>query len=118
MRIFDGDQSTDSDDYEEISDSNEITARLLKDNDFDTDACQANLTKQQKAVSLAFVRMLEEHTCQTGFYYRYRLRMPAFCDSTQMRERVFMGDKTKLGEMIFGFFKKGMVKGWKKKGIC
>lgn len=118
LRIFNGNQSTDLDDFEEVSDSNEMIAYLLKDTDFGTDACQENLTKEQKAISHAFLRMLEEHTSQTNFYYRYHLHMPAYCEATQLRERVFMGDKSKLGNMIFGFFKKGIVKWWKQKATA
>ena len=44
--------------------------------------------------------------------------MPEFCEATQLRERAFMGDKNKLGNTIFGFFKKGMVKGWQKKATA
>lgn len=111
LRISNGD----SDDFEEIPDSNAIIARFLKEPEFDTSRCEENLTKEQKAISHSCLRMLEEHTAQTGFYYRYNLNMHIFVEATQMREHVFMGDESRLGSMIFGFFQKGMVKGWDRK---
>ena len=116
MRIFDDDQTDNGpDSFFEISDSNQIISFLLKAPEFETSQCEANLTKEQQAISHSFLRMLEEHTSQTGFYYRYHLNMPEFCEATQLRERVFMGDESRLGNTIFGFFKKGMVKGWDRK---
>lgn len=115
LRTFYGDQSTDSDDFEEVSDSNEIVDHLLKDPNIDTNLCQENLSKEQKAIAHAFIRMLEEHTSQTGFYYRYYLRTPTFCKATQLRERLFMGDKNEIGNTIFESFQKGIVKGWENK---
>lgn len=115
LRIFDGDQDTKSDGFEEISDSNQIISRLLEDPGFDTSLCEENMTKEQTAITHACIRMLEEHTAQIGFYYRYNQRMPEFCEATQLRERVFMGDKSTVGKMIFRMFRKGMVKGIGKK---
>lgn len=40
---------------------------------------QYRLTKEQYATSHAFTRMMEEHTSQIGFYYRYALNMDQFC---------------------------------------
>ena len=100
--MHDDDPNMGPDDFEEVSDSNEMIDFLLKDTDFDTSSCQENLTKEQKAISHAFIRMIEEHTSQTGFYYRYNLHMPEFCEATQLRERAFMGDKSKIGNTIFG----------------
>lgn len=36
------------------------------------------ITIEQKAISHAFTRMVEEHTSQIGFYYRYALNMEQF----------------------------------------
>eukprot|EP00531_Pseudo-nitzschia_arenysensis_P013131 CAMPEP_0116146168 /NCGR_PEP_ID=MMETSP0329-20121206/17017_1 /TAXON_ID=697910 /ORGANISM="Pseudo-nitzschia arenysensis, Strain B593" /LENGTH=188 /DNA_ID=CAMNT_0003641891 /DNA_START=599 /DNA_END=1165 /DNA_ORIENTATION=- len=44
--------------------------------------------------------------------------MPGFCEATQLRERMFMGDVSRMGNTIFGFFKKGMVKGWDRKAAA
>lgn len=113
LRIFDGDSAeTDSDDFEEISDSNQIIARLLEDPDIDTNHCEASLTREQKAIAHSCLRMLEEHTTQVGFYYRYHLHMESYCEATQLRERLFMGDTSALGRIFFVIFKKGMVSGW------
>ena len=38
--------------------------------------------------------------------------MPEFCEATELREYVFMGDKSRLGNFIFYMFKKKMPKGW------
>jgi len=115
LRIFDGDQDIKSDHFEEISDSNQIIACFLKYTDFDTSQCEENMTKEQKAISHSCLRMLEEHTSQTGFYYRYNRHMPTFCEATELRERVFMGDTNGIGNFIFRMLSKGMVKGWEKK---
>jgi hypothetical protein len=116
LRIFDGDRAdTDSDDFEEISDSNQIMARFLEDPDFDTSQCKASLTREQNAIAHSCLRMLEEHTSQIGFYYRYHLHMESFCEATQLRERLFMGDTSVLGRIFFVIFKKGMVSGWGKR---
>jgi len=115
LRISDGDQDVKSDHFEEISDSNQIIARLLKDTDFDTSQCEENMTKEQKAIAHSCLRMLEEHTAQTSFYYRYFHHMPTFCEVTQLRERAFMGDTSRIRNFIFKMFSKGMVKAWEKK---
>jgi len=115
LRIFDGDQDVKSDHFEEISDSNQIIACLLKDTDFDTSQCEENMTKEQKAIAHSCLRMLEEHTTPTGFYYRYFLHMPTYCEATQMRERAFMGDTSRFGNFIFKMVSKGMIKAWEKK---
>mmetsp|Transcript_59393 Transcript_59393/g.66460 ORF Transcript_59393/g.66460 Transcript_59393/m.66460 type:complete len:329 (+) Transcript_59393:71-1057(+) len=121
LRIFESDQNKtdDSNAFDEVSDSNEIIAFLLTNPEYDTSLCEEeNLTREQQAISHSCLRMLEEHTAQTGFYYRYNLNMPEFCEATQVRERVFMGDESKMGNMIFGFFKKSLAKGWDKKAAA
>lgn len=125
LRIFggddDGDDSGNDDDddsFEEISDSNEIIARLLADTRFDTQSNDGNLTREQKAIGHACLRMLEEHTTQTGFYFRYSARnMHEFCEATELRERMFsMADETNgTGNFIFNMFRKKMPKGWETK---
>jgi len=112
MRLFPTSHNCNDGDVvgEEVPDSNAIIARLLDDPTFSTPS-QDGLTKQQEAVTHAFVRMLEEHTAQIGFLYRYGLHMPEFCAVTQLRERLFMGDESGLGAFIFKLWSKGQPKG-------
>eukprot|EP00591_Stephanopyxis_turris_P006209 CAMPEP_0195526506 /NCGR_PEP_ID=MMETSP0794_2-20130614/27611_1 /TAXON_ID=515487 /ORGANISM="Stephanopyxis turris, Strain CCMP 815" /LENGTH=287 /DNA_ID=CAMNT_0040657209 /DNA_START=16 /DNA_END=879 /DNA_ORIENTATION=- len=62
---------------EEIGDSNVIIRRLKKIYEVDKDV---HLEPADKAVAHAFTRMLEEHTAQIGFHYRYGLNMNTFYD--------------------------------------
>lgn len=113
LRVFNDEQDDGS--YEELSDSNQIIARLTEDPDFDTSKGEENLSKEQKAIGKACLRMLEEHTSQVGFYYRYALNMHNFTEATQLRERLFMAEKSKLGAFIFKMFIKKMPPAWMKK---
>lgn len=120
LRIFDecvSDVDNDKPSFEELSDSNEIITYLLESPDFDTtkSCSDRSLTKVQSAIAHAFLRMLEEHTSQTGFYFRYALHMSEFCEAVDCRERVFMGNESKAGNFIFTMFRKGMPVGWMKK---
>ena len=111
-RIFDGDEvDLHSEKFEEKSDSNEIIRFLLESPEFDTSPCEENLTSEQKAISHSCLRMLEEHTTQTAFYYRYFFHMLEFCEATQLKDRAFMTEESKLGRLIFYFFKKGVKYG-------
>lgn len=117
LRMFettgDNSDSNESLTFEELSDSNESIAFLLNDPDFDTTKCNQNsLTKEQKAIEHACLRMLEEHTAQTGFYFRYALNMPEFCDATELRDRLFNGNENPQGSLIFTMFKKGLPNSW------
>ena len=118
LRLFDGDGDDSDGIYEEVSDSNEIINRLLNDPEFDTALCEHGLTHEQKAIAHTCLRMLEEHTAQTGFYFRYALQMPEFCEATELRERVFMGDDSSFGNFIFNMFKKKGPEGTLKKAKC
>jgi len=119
LRIYKIDTDrTDNSSFEEISDSNEIIAYLLGEPGFDTSLCERNLTTEQMAISHACLRMLEEHTSQIGFYFRYREKMQEYCEIMELRERVFMGDVSRLGSFIFSVFKVGMVHGWEKKATA
>ena len=61
----------------EIPDSN-IIISLLR-NKFGIDEKEKNiLSLEQRVVAHSFTRMLEEHTTQIGFYYRYGLHMQEF----------------------------------------
>jgi len=114
LRIFHhGGEDKDSESFEEIPDSNQIFTRLLEDPEFDTkQSGRTTLTKDQKVLEHACLRMLEEHTAQTGFYFRYVLNMLEFCETTQLRERIFMGDVNKVGNFIFNMFRKKMPGSW------
>ena len=52
---------------EEISDSNLIIERLAKD----FEVSDSKLSTFERAVAHTSVRMIEEHLCQIGFYFRY-----------------------------------------------
>lgn len=134
IRLFDTNTDTDDDDdddaaadaddnnekeYEEIPDSNQIIDRILNDPEFDTTKCEedgtstgtTNFTKEQRrAITHCCVRMLEEHTAQIGFYYRYGLNITEFCVATELKDRVFMGDVNQVGAFIFKMFQKGLQK--------
>eukprot|EP00401_Gymnodinium_catenatum_P018553 CAMPEP_0117503530 /NCGR_PEP_ID=MMETSP0784-20121206/24379_1 /TAXON_ID=39447 /ORGANISM="" /LENGTH=262 /DNA_ID=CAMNT_0005298853 /DNA_START=115 /DNA_END=900 /DNA_ORIENTATION=+ len=64
--IFDG---------EEIDDSNVIIPQLKAR--FSVD-CDKDIPASERAVGHAMMRMIEEHTIQIGFYYRYGLHMDRF----------------------------------------
>eukprot|EP00956_Cyclotella_meneghiniana_P033094 scaffold93192_cov72-Cyclotella_meneghiniana.AAC.1 len=60
-----------------VADSNFIIQFLSKKLGID-EVEKTLLTKEQTATSHAFTRMIEEHTTQIGFYYRYALNMDGF----------------------------------------
>lgn len=63
-----------------IADSNFIIHFLSKK--LGIDQMEKNmLSSQEMAVAHAFTRMIEEHTTQIGFYYRYGLNMKQFCSA-------------------------------------
>lgn len=62
-----------------IADSNFIIKFLSKKLGLDED--ETTLSKEQSATAHAFTRMIEEHTSQIGFYYRYGLQMDQFCSA-------------------------------------
>ncbi|CAB9529206.1 Failed axon connections homolog [Seminavis robusta] len=69
---------------DELPDSNVIIARFQKEYPQVTDN---NLTPMDRAVTHTITRMLEEHTAQIGFYYRYGLKMPEFYESLDIADR-------------------------------
>jgi glutathione S-transferase len=75
-----------SDDGEEIADSNVVLARLKAEQAENADT-DAHLTPEQKAMTHSLTRMLEEHTAQIGFYYRYGLHMPEFVEALEIEDR-------------------------------
>ena len=54
-------------------------------------------------------RMLDEHTAQIGFYYRYALQVDQFIKELDIGPRFFHSDQSTLGNMIAGSFAKGIV---------
>ena len=63
-----------------IADSNFIIKYLSKK--FGIDEVERNLlSSNERAIAHAFTRMIEEHTTQIGFYYRYGLNMEKFCNA-------------------------------------
>jgi glutathione S-transferase len=96
---------------EEICDSNVIIPKL-KDY-FKTDRDAAALTPEQRACDHAVMRMLEEHTAQIGFYYRYGLHMDEFFEALDVPTRMFHADTSCKGATIAAFwrnFQPGMTK--------
>lgn len=73
-------------DDEEIPDSNAIIDQLSQR----FNKADANQTAEQLAITHACIRMLEEHTAQIGFFYRYGLHMGTFYDVLSIRERLFV----------------------------
>lgn len=87
-----------------IADSNFIIRYLSKqlgldkvENDF--------LTSNERSVSHAFTRMIEEHTTQIGFYYRYGLNMNKFCSAViPFNWFDINGPLTKKGKLFLKFW--------------
>lgn len=63
-----------------IADSNFIIRYLSKKLGLDR-VEEDLLTTSERAVAHSFTRMIEEHTTQIGFYYRYGLNMDKFCSA-------------------------------------
>jgi glutathione S-transferase len=73
-----------------------------------------SLTKEQCATSHAFTRMIEEHTSQIGFYYRYALNMDQFC-SAVIPNGWFSKDSRVRGWLMSKLFPVMMPLGFRKK---
>jgi glutathione S-transferase len=84
-------------DEEEISDSNVILSRLKSLQEEDTDK---NLSDEQRAMLHALTRMLEEHTTQIGFYYRYGLSILDFMQALDVPNRIFDADLSRKGRIV------------------
>lgn len=91
------------DEGEEVSDSNVILTRLKKDYG---DKLDQHLSVEQKAVAHAFTRMLEEHTAQIAFHYRYGLNMPEFCRVLDIPDRIFDAETSPKGAIRSSMFMK------------
>jgi glutathione S-transferase len=85
----------DPDSGEETADSNVVISRMKKElggKDSDSD-----LQPEQRAMAHAITRMLEEHTIQICFYYRYGLHMPDFLKSLDIEHRFREGMADRWG---------------------
>eukprot|EP00588_Corethron_pennatum_P021804 CAMPEP_0194328160 /NCGR_PEP_ID=MMETSP0171-20130528/43751_1 /TAXON_ID=218684 /ORGANISM="Corethron pennatum, Strain L29A3" /LENGTH=283 /DNA_ID=CAMNT_0039088399 /DNA_START=39 /DNA_END=887 /DNA_ORIENTATION=- len=73
---------------EVVPDSNVIVGRLEEEfgGSGGDGGRRQELSPEESAVSHALVRMLEEHTAQIGFYYRYSLRMSELMRALNLRE--------------------------------
>jgi len=69
----------------EIPDSNVIIERLREE--LGESSSEAHLTPHQRAATHFLIRMLEEHTQQVGFYYRYGLHIESFIDALDIQHR-------------------------------
>jgi len=69
----------------EIPDSNVIIGHILKA--LGETSSDFHLTPQQRATTHFIIRMLEEHTQQIGFYYRYGLHMESFLNALEIEHR-------------------------------
>merc|ERR1712086_1130889 len=81
----------------EIPDSNVIIPALKEHFKIDIDQ---KLTTQQRAVGHAVMRMLEEHTSQIGFFYRYGLHMPQFYKALSIPQTLFDSHNSLKGRIV------------------
>lgn len=87
----------------EVSDSNVVIDYFRNEAKFiDTDS--QLLTRQERATTHAIIRMLEEHTAQIGFHYRYGRNMRNFLSSMNVGENVFNSDKSWTGSLVIKFW--------------
>jgi len=82
---------------EVVCDSNVIIPRLKEIYKVDIDASSSS---EQRAMTHATVRMLEEHTTQIGFYYRYGLHMKELVEVLEIPNRLFKADESCAGSCI------------------
>lgn len=101
--LFGGSKSTipyirfnDSTNGEEINDTNLIIPRLMKEFHIDESTI---LTTEQMAVSHATLRMVEEHTMQYCFYYRYGLHIHDYYNVLDIPHRLFKSDTSWFGKL-------------------
>lgn len=100
---------------EVVPDSNVILSRLEEIISPDSKDKIANLSREEKAMAHAVTRMLEEHTSQIGFHYRYTLSMKEFFEALDVKNYMFDGDTSRKGAFIAYMFMKLMPKGFAKK---
>ena len=95
----------DQDDHE-VSDTNVIIDYFRNEVKGFQDTDWKLLSAQERATTHAVVRMLEEHTSQIGFHYRYSKKiMPKFLSSVNVPENVFNSDNSCSGSMTVKLWK-------------
>jgi len=97
---------------EQVADSNVIIPRLKKVFQVDPDSVYS---KEQLAVAHSTLRMLEEHTAQIGFYYRYGLHMQELYDALDIPGRLFKAQESCMGSVVSYFWRRFQPKQTKKK---
>jgi glutathione S-transferase len=106
---------------EVIPDSNVIISRLEEEFGKSQDDLAA-LTPEESAMGHAVIRMLDEHTSQIAFYYRYCLHMEEFAQVLDLPNSLFHADISSKGKFISKMFVKSMPKGFgdkiKKRGLA
>lgn len=95
-------------DIKVIPDSNVILERLSTIFDLPTE----DISPENSAISHAITRMLDEHTAQIGFYYRYVIKSADFMEKLDIGNRFFHTDTSQMGRLIAPVFSKGMQKGF------
>lgn len=90
-------------DGERLGDSNVIIARLKEKCGSD---CDAGLTREQRAVAQTVTRMVEEHTIQIIFWWRYCPHIRVLARTVQVRERILP-----FGGCLAGLFMKFWIWG-------
>jgi glutathione S-transferase len=85
----------DPDTGEEMPDSNVVIAHILQQGLAHSETA---LTSKQRATAHMLIRMLEEHTSQLGFYYRYGLHMKEFLEALDIHERFPPGFADRWGK--------------------
>lgn len=101
-------QDTQLEEYQ-ICDSNVILKTITQhvlyhENKEITDAMY--LTKEQRAISHAMIRMMEEHTTLIAFYYRYALHMDQFISHFDLGRRIFESDLSTKGWIFSKLWKR------------
>eukprot|EP00804_Cyclotella_cryptica_P030234 CCRYP_017097-RA/>CCRYP_017097-RA protein AED:0.41 eAED:0.41 QI:0/-1/0/1/-1/1/1/0/315 len=98
-----------------IADSNFIIKFLSKKLGIDKTE-EHFLSSEEMAVAHAFTRMIEEHTTQIGFYYRYALNMEKFCSAVIPLDWFNHNNSLTLKAWLFlKFWKRIQPIGFKKK---
>jgi glutathione S-transferase len=80
---------------EETADSNVVLSRIKKE--LGAKGSDADLQPEQRAMAHSVTRMLEEHTIQICFYYRYGLHMPEFLEALDIEHRFREGAADRWG---------------------
>eukprot|EP00934_Nitzschia_sp_Nitz4_P006119 Nitzschia sp. Nitz4//scaffold167_size49223//35599//36857//NITZ4_007040-RA/size49223-processed-gene-0.62-mRNA-1//-1//CDS//3329538290//6109//frame0 len=99
---------------EQLCDSNVIVNTIMKDTSatlIGRPTTDAILTPHQKAVAHTTIRMLEEHTAQIGFHYRYGRHMEEFTTQLDLPRHLFSADTSRKGRIVAWIWKSVQPKG-------